>query len=228
MNKKHLLFLSSLFCMITLAVMIFATFPQAHAHAQDCMDCLGGGGPGPEPPEPVEPPGGGGGDKPDKPDDPRDPTDPPCASHFDAPTIDANLLLQPPYPITLGQDPDDRGVDVNGIVARGGNRHCPIGGPAKIVSFSVVKVQLAQSSIDWIRGDLARKYPGAQVKDSYPITVPYQVSGLSSSQVRLSFHLAPLDPGYYEVTVLATQQDGQTISATLRIPVYLMESTIIQ
>ena len=232
MQKKRLLFFSSLFCMLSLAVTLFSAVPHMHAHAQDCMDCMGGGGdPPPEPPDPPrpdEPPGGGGGEKPDEPDDPNDPNDPPCVPYFEAPTIDANLTLLPPYPITLGQDPDDRGVDVSGITARGGNHHCPNGGPAKIVAFSLVKVQLAQSSVAWITGELARKYPGAQVKGSYPFTPPCQVSNLGASQAQLAFHLAPLDPGYYEVTVRATQEDGQSATATFRVPVYLMESTIIK
>jgi hypothetical protein len=232
MLVKRLLFFSSLFCMLALAITLLSAVPQMHAHAQDCMDCSGGGDPDPEPPDhpdPAVPPGGG--EKPDKPDNPRDPHnphDPPCVPYFDAPSIEANLTLNPPYPITLGQDPDDRGVDLSGITAHGGNHHCPNGAPAKIVSFSLVKVQLAQSSMAWINGELARKYPGAQVKGSYPIIPPYQISGLGASQAQLALHLAPLDPGYYEISVQATQEDGQTATATLRVPVYLMESTIIQ
>jgi hypothetical protein len=65
-------------------------------------------------------------------------------------------------------------------------------------------VQLAQSSIVWINGALARKYPGARVKGSYPFTPNYTASGIGSGQAQLSFHLAPLDPGYYEVIVQAT------------------------
>ena len=234
MQKKRLLFFSHLFCAIALVTSFLSVVPQMNVHAQDCMDCMGGGDPDPkppDPPEPDEPPGGDSGDQPEKPDDPhkpQDPDDPGCVLYFESPTIDANLTLNPPYPITLGQDPDDRGVDVTGITVRGGDRHCPNGGSAKIVSLSVVKVQLAQSSLAWINGDLARKYPGAQVKGSYPLTPPYQVSGLGTSQAQLSFHLAPLDPGYYEVTVQAAQEDGQSAMAILRVPVYLMESTIIQ
>jgi hypothetical protein len=240
MQKKRLLFFSSLFCAIALAITLLSLLPQMHAHAQDCMDCIGGVDPDPKPSDPLrpdEPPGGDMGDTPGKPEDPHephdphdphDPPDPPCVPYFEAPAIIANLTLHPPYPITLGQDPDDRGVDVNGITARGGDRHCPNGAPAKIVSFSVVKVQLAQSSLAWISGELARKYPGAHVKGSYPFTPPYQVSGLGASQAQLSFQLAPLDPGYYEVTVQATQEDSQTATAILRVAVYLMESTIIK
>jgi len=92
----------------------------------------------------------------------------------------------------------------------------------------VVRVELAQSSIAWITGALARKYPGAHVKGSYPFTPNYAASGIGSGQAQLSFHLAPLDPGFYEVTVQATQEDGQSASATLRVPVHLMESTLIE
>ncbi len=101
------------------AITLSAIYPLNQAHAQDCYDCQGGG-------DPTEPPN----DPPDL-----DPTDPPCDPYFDPPTISANLTLVPAYPITLGQDPDDRGVDVRGITARGGMHHCPNGGSARIVAF---------------------------------------------------------------------------------------------
>ena len=221
---------------VLLAALALSTvFPIIRAYAQQCYDCNGGGDPTQppgDPPDPTDPPGPNPTDPPDGEPDPTDeppmPTEPPCDPYFDPPHISANLVLDPAYPITLGQDPDDRGVDVSGIIARGGMHHCPNGGPARIVSFSVVRVQLAASSISWINGELARKYPGAHVKGSYPFTPQFSVSGIGSGQAQLSFHLAPLDPGYYEVTVAATQQDGQSASATLRVPVYLMESTIIE
>ncbi|MEW5869146.1 MAG: hypothetical protein AB1894_07725 [Chloroflexota bacterium] len=213
---------------ILLAALALSTiYPLVHAHAQQCMDCVGGGDPPPDPPDDD----GGDGDEPDSGDDDDpsdDPDDPPCVPYFSPPSISARLVLAPPYPITLGQDPDDRGVDVSGITARGGMHYCPNSGPARIIALRVTRVQLAQSSIAWITGTLARKYPGAHVKGSYPFIPPYSVSGIGSSRAQLSFHLAPLDPGYYEVSVTATQQDGQSASATLRVPVYLMESSIIE
>lgn len=215
------------------ALALSVIYPLVHAQAQDCYDCNGGGDPPPSGTEPPddgdEPPDPDPTDEPPDPtDEPPDPTEPPCDPYYDPPTISANLTLDPAYPITLGQDPDDRGVDVSGIIARGGMRHCPNGGRASIISFSVLRVQLAASSIAWINGDLARKYPGAHVKGTYPFVPQFSVSGIGSGQAQISFHLAPLDPGYYEVTVVATQQDGQSTSATLRVPVYLMESTIIE
>jgi len=225
---------AALALLLLIALTLSALYPLVQTHAQDCYDCNGGGGDQPpEPPEPGGDPGGGPGDDPcDDPDDPSDPPDRPdppgCVTFFDPPTIGANLVLDPAYPITLGQDPDDRGVDVRGIAAIGGLRHCPDSGSAQITSFSVVKIELAQSSVAWINGALARKYPGAHVKGGYPFTPPFSVSGIGSGQAQLSFHLAPLDPGYYEVTVVATQQDGQSASVALRVPVYLMESSLIQ
>ena len=233
MNRKNIFsFAIRLLCLFALATTLLTVIPQTTAHAQDCLECIGGGDPPPLPPDPPIPdipPGGG--DGPDQPDDPNEPTEhpePPCSPYFDPPTIDAGSTLDPSYPITLGQDPDDRGVDVSGISAHGGAHHCPDGGQARIVSFSVTKVQLAQSSITWINGELARKYPGAHVKGSYPLMPSFQVSGLGTSQAQLFFHLAPLDPGYYEVSIQAIQEDGQPATAILRVPVYLMESTIIQ
>ena len=234
MNSKPTLSLFTLLSIATLISLLLAALPQTRAQAIICMECHGGGDPteppggdpdpDPDPgPEPTDPPD----DDPDPTDEPPLPTEPPCDPYYDPPSILAVLTLDPPYPITLGQDPDDHGVDVSGITAMAGMRHCP-NGRAQIVSFRVVQVRLAQSSIAWITGELARKYPGAHVKGAYPFTPAFQVNGLGTPTARLSFHLAPLDPGYYEVTVQATQSDGQSVTQTLRVPVYLLESTIIQ
>lgn len=194
------------------------------AHAMDCeLDCMSGLPPSPEP-EDTEDPGkddgkeppthsGGGGT---------------CTPTWLAPTIDASVTLDPPYPITLGQDPDDRGVDIQGITARGGANSCPNGNPAKITALRIVDVRLASSSVAWINSTLARKYPGARVKGTYPFTPQFSVTGQGTPTATLAFHLAPLDPGFYDITVEATQADGQKASLVIKVPVYLMESTIIQ
>ncbi len=230
--RKHTTWQAAVLALTFLAALALSTIqPIIHAHAQDCMDCSGGGDPGPipiEPPDPGKDPGGDPGDPHEPPGRPKPPERPPCQMYFDPPTISASLTLDPVYPITLGQDPDDRGVDVRGITALGGARHCPEGGSGRIVSFSVLKVQLARSSVAWINSALANKYPGAHVKGNYPFTPAFRASGIGSGQAQLSFHLAPLDPGYYEVTVQVTQEDGQSASSVLRVPVYLMESAIIE
>ena len=218
---------AALACLLLAALSLSLVYPLIQAHAQDCLDCIGGGDPTQEP-DPTEPPDDPPDDPPGPPDEPPPPTEPPCDPYFDAPLIETGLGLDPAYPITLGQDPDDRGVDVSGITARGGQHHCPSNGRAGIVSFSVVRVELAESSVAWINGPLARKYPGAHVKGSYPFTPAFNASGIGSSQAQLAFHLAPLDPGYYEVTVQVMQEDGQSASAVLRVPVHLLESAIIE
>lgn len=205
------------------AITLSVIYPTGQAHAQDCHECGGG--------SPTPPPGGGGGGggggEPPDPGDPPDPDDPPCEPYYDPPYISTVRTMDPSYPITLGQDPDDLGVDISGVTAYGGREHCT-GGQARIMSFKVLRVELADSSIAWITNTLARKYPGAHVKGTYPYTPPYHASGLGTHTAQVSFHLAPLDPGYHVVTVEATQQDGQFTIATLCIPVYLMESSIIE
>ena len=198
------------------------------AHAMDCeVDCMSGLPPSPEPEDP------GGPEDPGDDNDNGDPNDPPgggggCVSSWNAPAINPAFVLDPPYPITIGQDPDDRGVDIRGATARGGANRCPNGAPAKITSLAIQEVRLAPSSVTWITGELARKYPGARVKGAYPFVPAYSASGQGTPVASLAFHLDPLDPGYYDVTIKATQSDGQCITAVIQVPVHLMESTIIQ
>lgn len=229
-SKTKLPRLFSLACLTALFALALGLFgwqnPPMMARAMDCeIDCYSGLPPT-ESPDPTDEPPDGGGD--DDPGEPPEPTEPPCTPSWAPPTISTAFTLDPSYPITLGQDPEDLGVDVNGILALAGASRCPGQPPARITAFSVTEVRLAASSVAWITGDLARKYPGARVKGSYPFTPPYQVSGLGTPSARLSFHFDPLDPGYYEVHLLAVQSDGQQVTAIVRVPVYLMESSIIQ
>ena len=229
-NSRRLLTLACLAALLALVSGLFGLQSQVKVtHAMDCVDIdCSPGSEYPPNPSPEPPGGGGGGDDGGDPGDPPEPTEPPCIPSWAPPTIPAAFTLDPAYPITLGQDPDDLGVDVNGILAQAGAPRCPGQSPARIIAFSVTEVRLAASSVAWITGELARKYPGAQVKGSYPFTPPYQVSGLGTPSALLSFHFAPLDPGYYEVRLLAVQSDGQQSTAIVRVPVYLMESSIIQ
>jgi len=227
-NSRRLLALACLAALFALVSGLTGWHGQVKvAHAMDCVDidCS----PGSQyPPEPPPDPGGSGGGDDGDPGEPPEPTQPPCIPSWAPPTISAAFTLDPSYPITLGQDPEDLGVNVNGILALAGASRCPGQPSARIIAFSVTEVRLAASSVAWITGELARKYPGARVKGSYPFTPPYQVSGLGTPAARLSFHFDPLDPGYYEVHLLAVQSDGQQVTTIVRVPVYLMESSIIQ
>ncbi len=220
--------LACLAALLALALGLFGPYGQVDiGHAMDCeIDCYSGLPPPPEPKDTEEPedpddPG-------DDPGDPGDPTSTPCPPAWAPPAISTSLSLNPAHPITIGQDPEHLGVDVSGLLATGGASRCPNQPPANIVRFSITEVRLAASSVAWINGDLARKYPGARVKGSYPFTPQFQAAGLGSPIARIAFHLDPLDPGYYEVHLQAVQSDGQQVTAILHVPVHLMESTIIQ
>ncbi|NUM48455.1 MAG: hypothetical protein HUU38_27430 [Anaerolineales bacterium] len=165
----------------------------------DCCGGSSGGGGG----------GGGGG----------------CEPEYAPPAI-ALSEYTPPYPIVIGQDPDEIGVDIV-LTATGGNKTngCDGDDQASITGLSIVQVKLSDATVTWITGYLAQRFPGADILDSYPF-VPAFTTSLNGSTATLNAHLDPLDPGWYEVQAQATQDDGQSITATVQIPVYLLDSTI--
>ena len=174
----------------------------------DKVDCCSGGGGG----------GGGGGA-------------PTCK--YDPPEILLDTTtISPPFPLTIGQDPNEVGVTVS-LDARGGKKTNNCNGPdrANIKEFQVVGISLAQSSRDWITQELAAWYLGAYVKGSYPMAPDWaQALNLNKKRATLTFHFSPLDPGYYIVTVKAVQDRGsdKDTTAQLRVPVYLLETSIVR
>lgn len=134
----------------------------------------------------------------------------------------AALQPTPEYPLVLGQDPDRRGITISGIAVTAGEHDCRTG-TISAVSFSI---RLSSASISWINGELACKHPGAHVLGTYPFTPVLTTTGLNTSTAVTSFHFEPLDPGDYEVTVTATQDDGQTAVKVFTVHVALYESTI--
>ena len=136
----------------------------------------------------------------------------------------------PAYPLVIGQDPDDVGVDVTVVIEGGQKTNGCNRGPAQrnITGVSPVSVMLSDASKEWIQNELALYYPGAQVLDTYPLLPPYAVNGIGTTTVTVTFHFDPLDPGNYDIQVTATQDDGQSKTETLQVPAYLLESTIIQ
>lgn len=246
MKRRRLFTSLSLLAVFMLLTGPLLAHPQAKAYAQDCMECTPGdpidppgGGGDPEPPDddppgnpdPPDPPGAPNPPDDDPPLDPPGDPDPdptPCVECFDPPAFGGSFSLIPPYPFTLGQDPDDLGVSLTGVHMRGGYRHCPDEGAARITVIRVLSVRLADTSIAWIENELSRKYPGAHVKGSYPFVPSFEYSGIGSSSASLWLHFDPLDPGYYEILIEVTQEDGQTARRTVVVPVYLMESTIIK
>ncbi len=131
----------------------------------------------------------------------------------------------PPYPLVLGQDPDELGVGVT-ITAQGGSKSnsCPGDPRSTITTFQLNEVTLSPEAIARIKGELQKAYPGAHVLGSYPLHPAPSVS--LGSNATLRFHFDPQDPGAYNVLVTATQHDGQTVSQTFQVPAYLLEATI--
>jgi hypothetical protein len=134
----------------------------------------------------------------------------------------ASLQPTPAFPLVLGQDPKSAGIVIPEVVVNAGEHDCRRGTIAAIE----VKVRLSEESMRWIRGELARRYPGARVLGSYPIVPVPEISGLNTSQAVASFLFDPLDPGDYEINVTATQDDGQIVSKDFTIHVALYESTL--
>lgn len=136
----------------------------------------------------------------------------------------SSLATTPPFPLVLGQDPEKLGVTITNVTAEAGVHDCKQG----TITDLTISVSLSKDSVSWIKGELARKYPGAKVLGTYPFTPDLTITGLNSSTARASFHFDPLDPGDYEVTVTAVQDDGQTVVRVFKVHVALYESTITQ
>ena len=162
-------------------------------------DCCGGGGSG----------SGGGG----------------CSAEYAPPTI-ALSAVTPTYPIVYGQDPDKLGVTVLINIAGGADTNGCGGGTQSITSVTLNEVSLSPEAVEWITSSLSRRYPGAMVKDSYPLHPTVTTTGIGAAAATLSFHFDPYDPGKYNVSVTAIQGDGQTVTVTLPVPVFLLDSTI--
>jgi len=134
-------------------------------------------------------------------------------------------VYTPPYPLVLGQDPDEIGVDVT-ITAQGGSKSNSCSGDPRgtIRTFQLNEVTLSPEAIARIQGELQKAYPGAHVLGSYPLHPSPSVS--LGSNATLRFHFDPQDPGAYNVLVTVTQHDGQTVSQTFQVPAHLLEATI--
>ncbi len=135
------------------------------------------------------------------------------------------VQITPPQPLVYSQDPDQLGMTISGINASGGRDTRCSGGQQNITAITV-SIRLSDESTAWISGPLALRYPGARVKGTYPILPTLTTTGLNTTDASVSFHFDPLDPGTYKVTISATQGDGQTNSAVLDVPAYLLDATI--
>ena len=238
MKQKHWIFLLA-FALLLAAAFIQADPAQAvttkNGNANLCMCAIRRPAPPPPPPPPKAPkaPAAPAPAKKEKRDDepaPRQPAAPAppaptaCVPAYNAPTM-TMIGYDPDYPLVIGQDPDEKGVDVT-IMAQGGAKinACPGDARGTIVTFQLREVNLSPEAIAWINGELRQAYPGAYVKDTYPLHPAPSVS--LGSNATMTFHLDPLDPGAYIATVVAVQHDGQSITSEYRIPVHLLEATI--
>ena len=127
-----------------------------------------------------------------------------------------------------GQDPDKLGTTVTVSASGGAKTNSCSDGPAQrsVTSISMGGVALSEASIDWILDILSLRYPGAYIKDSYPLFPTLIPSGIGTTIAGATFHYNPLDPGIYNVTITAIQDDGQTTTTVLNVPAYLMDATI--
>lgn len=160
-------------------------------------------------------------------DPPPDPPGP-CTPEYEEPTITLSSV-NPPFPLTIGQDPESEGFDIVITVNGGEKTNTCDEGPdnAVITDISLESVSLSAASITWIEDELSLFYPGAAVLDSYPLAI-YGDVNINEAIGILSFHVDPLDPGTYVIVVEATQdaEDNDVATETFNVKVYLLESTI--
>mgnify|MGYP006301243069 CR=1 FL=1 len=171
--------------------------------------------------------GGNGNQNRDDDDDDHRSKPKPCTPRYAAPTL-SGTGQDPPYPLTLGQDPDNVGVELT-YAGRGGRKtnSCNRGpGRSSIRAFEIVSVNLTDETVDWINGELADTYPGARVKDNYPFVPSYTTSGIGSTSASLTAHIDPLDPGEYTVRVRLAQADGKAVVRNYTVKVWLLEAAI--
>jgi hypothetical protein len=158
---------------------------------------------------------------------PGGPNPTPCTPRYYPPSITLGGYSSP-YPLVITQDPDHLGVNVTINVQGGGVSNGCLSGNASLNSIQLNHVSLSQPSIQWIHRYLRLRYPGARVQGVYPMHPVPIISPLPDTNATLTFHLDPLDPGNYDVSVTATQSDGQSTTATLSVPVHMLDATIDQ
>lgn len=129
--------------------------------------------------------------------------------------------VEPPYPVVIGQDPNQRGVDIRIFVeippvkvSYNERRTLPDGTVTcervtetfeDPVRRLAVTVELSAESISWITHDLGRRYPGAAVRAPVHELIP-PGGWPQRSRIEHAFERVPLaDPGEYAIII-----EGQT------------------
>jgi hypothetical protein len=149
-----------------------------------------------------------------------------CVPTYEPPSVNiSSAVIAPSHPLVFSQDPDRLGITVSGVSASGGN-DTSCGEAQQNITAMTVSIRLSDDTVAWINNTLAVRYPGAQIKGSYPLLPTLTTTGLNTTTATTGFHFDPLDPGTYSVSVTATQGDGQSTTAVLSIPAFLLDSTI--
>lgn len=95
-----------------------------------------------------------------------------------------------------------------------------------------IRLQLRQSSIDWIQTELATRYPGAHVYQATwqaPARVVATYDTGSATVCVLEAYFPVRDPGYYDVTaIINTTKRTLTYTAPQPVSAYLIDTTIIR
>lgn len=171
-----------------------------------------------------------------------------CVSQYAPPSIEDGYTVVPPNPIVWTQEQppygDALGMTINDIKAHGGEDTTCGRGRANITHLTM-QISLRGESRAWIEEDLAYRYPGARVKDTYPKNPEVAAFGHPSAVCSTSTGVIgagtpdaeldcrffrPLDPGKYDIIVTACQSDGQCTSKTLPEPVlvWLLEVRLVR
>ena len=154
---------------------------------------------------------------------PSRPSPPPAPVCNETPTGPSiyGFSYDPDYPIVVGQDPRTQGFEFR-VRARGGQDEC--GDPIRLTSLEV-DITLSPDSVNWILTDLAKRYPGAR---PLGYAIQDRKVTLNGSEGNVRMHVLPYDPGVYLIQITARQSNGMTAVRTFRVPVYLLEGTLIE
>ena len=112
--------------------------------------------------------------------------------------------------------------------------------PEPVQGSGALAMILRKSSIDWIQGELAARYPGARVRMPrilLPVAGQGAVLGDKTFVLTAVVNPKPEDPGYYDVEI-AFHTAGTPVTAPRQIrwrtppdrpqPVYLLETTLVR
>jgi len=103
---------------------------------------------------------------------------------------------------------------------------------AEYATGGTIRLQLRQSSIDWIQSELATRYPGAHVYQATweaqaRVIATYDLGNATACVLEAYFPVR--DPGYYDVSaVIATSKRTLTYQSPQPVSAYLIDTSIIR